>query len=138
MSEQDDDFEPAGGEDLQLEKALVEYANSMPEEQHEAFLQKLKDDPSYYGSMGKALAEMAMLIASAAVMDNNAEFAKTRRRILFESRQDDSEIIALRVYYLNNRHAVDMEAVIENDAAQERFEERLQLFSEDYKQQHPA
>lgn len=138
MSDQDQEFDPAAGEDLQLEKALVEYANSMEAEQRTEFLQKLKDDQSYYLSMGKSLSEMAMLIAGAAVIDDDAEFVKMRRRILFESRTDNAELTNLRLYYLNNRHAVDMDAVIDGDDSRERFEARLIEFLNDYQQQHPA
>jgi hypothetical protein len=138
MTEQDQDFDPADGEDLQLELALLEYAKSMEEPARTIFLQRLKDDQSYYLGMGKSLSEMAMLIAGAAVIDDDAEFVKMRRRILFESRGDDAELRSLRIYYLNNRHAVDMEQVLDGEEARQRFEARLTEFHEDYRQQHPA
>lgn len=138
MSEQDQDFDPASGEDLQLELALLEYAKSMEDADRVTFLQRLKDDQAYYLSMGKALSEMAMLIAGAAVIDDDAEFVKMRRRILFESRPDDAELRSLRVYYLNNRHAVDMDAVLDGEESRTRFEARLTGFHDDYRQQHPT
>lgn len=137
MSE-DQDFDPTSGEDLQLEKALVEYAKDMNETERVSYLQRLKDDQSYYLSMGKALSEMAMLIAGAAVIDDDAEFVKMRRRILFESRSDSKELTDLRLYYLNNRNAVDMDAVLDGDDSKKRFEARLVDFLVDYKQQHPV
>jgi hypothetical protein len=137
MSE-DQDFDPTSGEDLQLEKALFEYGKDMNEADRIAYHQRLKDDQSYYLSMGKALSEMAMLIAGAAVIDDDAEFVKMRRRILFESRSDSKELTDLRLYYLNNRNAVDMDAVLDGEESKKRFESRLVDFLDDYKQQHPA
>lgn len=138
MTEQDQDFDPAAGEDLQLELVLVEYAKSMDEAGSSAFLKRLKDDPDYYLSMGQAVSEMAMLIAGAAVIDDDAEFTKMRRRILFKSRFDNAELRLLRVYYLNNRNAVDMEAVLDGEEARKRLEVRLAEFHDDYCQQHPS
>lgn len=138
MTDPTQDFDAAEDDSFQLEKALVEYANSMAETARAAFLQQLKDDQAYFLSMGKSLSEMAMLIAGAAVIDDDAEFVRMRRRILFEARSDDTNIIALRLYYLNNRHAVDMDAVLDGEDSHKRFETRLAGFLEDYKQQHPA
>ena len=138
MSDIDPNFDPTAGEDLELEKALVEYANSMEQADRINFLQKLKDDQSYYLGMGKALSEMAMLIACAAVIEDDAEFLKRRRHIMYEAREDSNELVKMRLYYLNNRHAVDMDAVIDGDAAKVRFEQRLKEFLFDYQQQHPA
>lgn len=123
-------------DDSQLEKALLEYASSMDDEgARAAFLQRLKDDQAYYLDMGKALSEMAMLIAGAAVIDDDAEFSKMRRRILFESRSDKPELTSLRLYYLNNRHAVDMDSVIDDEESRKRFEARLIEFLGDYRTQ---
>lgn len=139
MSEQLDNFEPASGGDVQLERALVEYANSMEDEGRDNFLAQLKSDPSHFALMGAALSDMAMLIAGAAVMETEAEFNKLRRTILSRSRKDEGHVMSLRRYYLENRHAVDMDAVLAGDTDRESvFEARLEAFAEDYNQLHPA
>ena len=124
-------------EDRQLENALIEYADSMDDDKREAFMNRVQNDKEFYFTIGKALSEMAMLIAGAAVIDEEAEFGKMRKRILFEARKDTPEVKTMRLYYLNNRHAVEMDAVLETESDKARFEERLRLFLEDYRQHHP-
>ena len=136
--DEDQDFNAAEGEDIAFERVLIEYANSMEDADRTSFLQQLKDDRPYYVAMVKAISEMAMLIAGSAVIDDEAEFIKLRRRILFEARSDTGETTALRLYYLNNRDAVDMDAVLDGPESHKRFDVRLTSFLEDYTQQHPA
>lgn len=143
MSDQDQDIysaegdDPAETEDSQLINALLEYGKSLDSDEEAEFRQRLKEDQAYFNAMGKALSEMAMLIAGAAVIEDDAEFVKTRRRILFESRTDSEELRDLRLYYLNNRHAVDMEPFLDGEESRARSENRLADFLNDYKQQHP-
>lgn len=125
-------------EDRQLESALLEYADLLDDDVRDAFLGKLKAEPEFYASMSKALSEMAMLIAGAAVMDDDSEFLKLRKRIMFEARRDDSDMRSMRLYYLNNRHAVEMDQVLSNDAERARFEKRLEAFLADYMAQYPV
>lgn len=138
MSEQFDDLEPTSGRDVQLEHALVEYANSMEDDVRNTFLDQLKTDPAYFALMAAALSDMAMLLAGAAVMETEAEFNKLRRTILSRSRKDDVHVMSLRRYYLYNRHAVDLGALLVSDTEREKvFEERLASLTEDYNQLHP-
>lgn len=123
-------------DDVQLEEALSEYADTLDDSARKAFIAKLHDDKDFHVNMGKALSEMAMLIAGAAVIDDESEYSRLRRKVLFESRQDDEGVFTMRIYYLNNRHAVEMEAILDGDDEKSRYEERMQSFLDDYKQQH--
>lgn len=136
MSEQDFQDDDLLGEDHQLENTLVEYADTMEDAARTEFLERLESDKDFYMLMGKTLSEMAMLIASAAVSDEEAQFVKIRRKILFESRQDQGAVREMRLFYLNNRQAVDMDPLIDGDDEQHRFDSRLQSFLEDYEQMH--
>lgn len=125
-------------EDRQLESALLEYADLLDEAERDSFIAKLRGEPEFYASMSKALSEMAMLIAGAAVIDEDSEFSKMRRRIMFEARQDTGDMRSMRLYYLNNRDAVEMDRVMEGDSERQRFDARLKSFLADYLETHPA
>ena len=124
-------------EDEELAKALKEYADSMDDLDRKNFLDKISEDKKFYFSMAKSLSEMAMLIAGAAVINDEDEFGKMRKRILFEARKDDSSVKTLRMYYLNNRDAVEMDAVLSGDDDRVRYESRLKSFLDDYRLNHP-
>ncbi len=125
-------------EDRQLESALLEYADLLDEAERDSFIARLRDEPEFYAAMSKSLSEMAMLIAGAAVIDEESEFSKMRKRIMFEARQDTAEMRSMRLYYLNNRDAVEMDRVMEGEAERKRFDARLKSFLADYAESHPA
>lgn len=133
-----DEQQPLNLEDPQLDSALIEYANTMSDTDRVAFMDQLQNDPSFYQTMGDALSEMAMLIAGAAVIDDEPEYNKMRRHIMNNARHDTPAIKTMRLFYLNNRHTVDMAAVINGEAEEKRFDSRLASFLQDYLQSHPA
>lgn len=132
MSEQDFQNDDLHGEDHELDNTLVEYADTMEDVKRSAFLERLESDTDFYMLMGKTLSEIAMLIASAAVSDEDAQFLKISRKIMADVKNDTPEVREMRLFYLNNREAVDMEPLIDGDDEQQRFDSRLQLFLEDY------
>lgn len=134
MSEQDFQDDDLLSEDRMLDTTLVEYADSMEAEARALFLERLDQDRDFYMLMGKTLSEMAMLIASAAVSDEEAQFLKISRKIMLESRKDTQPVRDMRLFYLNNRQAVDMGPLLDGEEEEQRFDARLLSFAEDYKQ----
>lgn len=138
MNELDYTTDPTEGEDDQLEIALAEYAREQTKLGLGDFVSRMAEDDDYKQRMGKGISEMAMLFAGAAVTHDEAEFAKMRRRILFEARKDDEDTKQLRHYYLDNHWKVDMDPVIDTEEDRLRYEERVKEFHKDYAQQHPV
>ena len=135
----DQDYDPTVGEDEQLERSLLEYGKKVLRPAgRDDVADRLENDPDFFHAMGKALADMAWLIAAAAVVDDEIEFGRTRKRILGEARNEEQELIELRRYYLINRHQVDMTPVLSGPESQERLEKRLVTFLADFNERHPA
>lgn len=130
-------MDPAEGDDDQLEIAMKEYVREQTKLGLGDFVLRLEQDDDYKQLVGKGISEMAMLFAGAAVTDDEAEFVKMRRRILFEARKDDEDTKQLRHYYLQNHWKVDMSPVINTEEDMARYEERVRQFHIDYAQQHP-
>lgn len=133
----DDDVQmlDVSADDL-LDTALIDYVETIEDPQRTAVMQRLENEESFYMSMSKALNEMAMLIAAAAILDDEADFNKRRKLVLFEARTDVKEVQDLRLHYLNHRNEVDMERLLYEDDKKERFDRRLESFLNDYKQSH--
>lgn len=134
----DQDYDPTVGDDEQLEKSLREYGSKVLRPAGRGDVaDRLENDPDFFHAMGKALADMAWLIAAAAVVDDDIEFGRTRKRILGEARNEEADLIELRRYYLVNRHQVDMTPVLVGPEAEKRLEQRLSEFLADFSQRHP-
>lgn len=138
MSDNDQDYDPTVGEDQQLERSLREYGKIMRGADRADLAERMDSDPDFFHAMGKALSDMAMLIAAAAVVDDDVEFARTSKRILLEARQEEADLIELRRYYLVHRHKVDMGPVLNGPEAHARLEARLVEFLGVFNQRHPV
>lgn len=134
--DEDEQLLDLSADDL-LDNALIDYAESLEDAKRETLLSHLEKDETFYQAMSKALNEMAMLIAAAAVLDDSAEFNKRRKLVLFEARADSSDVRELRLHYLHHRNEVDMERLLRGDEEKARFDSRLQSFLQDYSQLHP-
>lgn len=134
---EDDDVEmiDVSADDL-LDNALIDYVETLEDADKTVVMQRLENEEAFYAAMSKALNEMAMLIAAAAVLDDEQDFNKRRKLVLFEARGDAPEVQALRLHYLNHRNEVDMERLLYEDDKKARFDKRLSTFLNDYKQSH--
>ncbi len=134
--EQDDSEQMDVSADNLLDTALLDYVEGLEEPARSDIAQRLETEEHFYAQMSKALNEMAMLIAAAAVLDDEAAFLKRRKLVLFEARTDVPEVQTLRMDYLNNRNEVDLGRLLTDPEKQKRFDVRLESFLQDYKQLH--
>lgn len=121
-------------EDAQILEALDEYVAGLDGKEAKVFSEKLSD-PVFHRSMAKTLSEMAILIAGAAVLPDDADYIKLRRKVMLESRGDSPEAHRMRTHYLTHRQSVEMAPFLRSEAENERFRQRMDAFYKDYMEQ---
>lgn len=124
-------------EDEDLSQALDEYIDSIENQDYKTQLMSfINSEEDAAKKLSNSISEMALLISSAAVLRDEEDYLKLKKKILFSSRQDSEHIKNLRLHYLNNRNAIDIEAILDSEDEKKEYHTRMNEFFSDYKNQH--
>lgn len=113
-------------ESRELINAIKEYLNTLPKDEGEALAGRLDSSPKKLERFGAALGQIAMLLASLAIVEDEDELKKVTREVLKDSRLDDADIRRMRSYYLDNWKMIGNQLAELGDPA--RIERRLADF----------
>lgn len=121
------------------EAALNEYLENLKEidvKKEEALQKALASDSKYKEKFTKSLMEMSLLISAAMVLEDDeddAEFKRIQKKILFNSRQDDKPISDMRLFYLDSiSPEEELNEILTEDSEKELFSKRIKGFKESY------
>ena len=115
-----------------IKEALDEYLKNIDNGDKTASLVSKLVDEAYKKTFTISLMQMSMLISAAMVVDNEKEFSKIKKKILFDSRQDDKDIHEMRLFYLTKITPEDLNNIIVTKEEQDLFSNRLNDFKQDY------
>jgi hypothetical protein len=110
----------------QIEQAILDYCAKQSPAENARLISLLETNPDFYVAMGKALSEAALYIAGSAVITDELEFQKMKRRVLFESRMDGRDVAAFRHFYLTDRNEIDVSCAIVTPEQEAMFAARLE------------
>lgn len=123
-------------EDEDLSGAITEYIDSISDSKYKEELSDMVEDKNLLKGLATAISEMALLLSSAAVLREDEDYQKLKKKILFSSRQDNDHIKKLRMHYLNNRDTIDIESILDTEEEKVEYNDRMEEFVTDYKVQH--
>lgn len=123
-------------EDEDLSGAITEYIDSISDSKYKEELSDMVEDKNLLKGLATAISEMALLLSSAAVLREDEDYQKLKKKILFSSRQDNDHIKKLRMHYLNNRDTIDIESILDTEEEKVEYNDRMEEFITDYKVQH--
>lgn len=116
--------------------ALEEYLENLAEidtKKHMLLDQKLETD-SYKETFQSALMQMSLLISAAMVVADEREFNKIQKKVLLDSRADDSEIQEMRLFYAQTITPDELSLFLKTDEEKNTYDTRISSYLRDYKE----